>query len=71
MIKVGQRFRFVPHWNVSMHDDAKARKAKTVTGVVTIVNAKHRVFWCEYDHDGTKQVEAFKFQDIGDTVWRA
>lgn len=71
MIEVGQRVQFIPYWDASMHDDAKARKAKTVVGVVTLVNVAHRVFYCEYDHYGVKQVEAFKFQDIGDTVRRA
>lgn len=70
MIEVGQRVQFVPYWDISMHDDAKTKKEKTVTAVVTIVNEKHRVFWCEYGYHGVKQVETFKFQDIGDTVWR-
>lgn len=70
MIEVGERVQFVPYWNVSMLDNAKVKKAKSVVGVVTLVNAKNRVFWCEYDHYGVKQLEAFKFQDIGDTVRR-
>ena len=71
MIEVGQKMRFVPHYDVSEKDGKRAIKAKSVTGVVTMVNAKHRVFWCEYDHYGSKQLEAFKFQDIGDRVRRA
>ncbi len=70
MIEVGQRVQFIPYWDVCHIDDAKTRKAKTVTGVVTMVNYKHRVFYCEYDHYGAKQVEAFKFQDIDDVVRR-
>ena len=70
MIEVGQQVKFIPHWDVSMHDTAKTRKAKTVTGVVTMVNDKHRVFCCEYGHGSTKQVEMFNFHDIGDTVRR-
>lgn len=68
MVKVGQRVRFVPYWNESIHDNAKERKAKTVTGVVTTVNAKHRVFWCEYEYKGVRQIETFNFADIGVTV---
>ena len=71
MIKVGQKMCFIPHWDIVLHDDKKTRKAKTVTGVVTIVNYKHKIFWCEYDHYCSKQVETFKFCDIGDVVWRA
>lgn len=70
MVEVGQRMCFVPHWNMSDKDDKRTKKAKTVTAVVTLVNERNRVFWCEYDHYGTKQVEAFKFQDIGDRVRR-
>lgn len=70
MIEVGQRVQFIPYWDFCRPDDPKTRKAKMVTAVVTIVNEKHCVFWCEYEHCGSKQIETFKFQDIGDTVWR-
>lgn len=68
MVKVGQRVRFVPYWNESYLDNAKTKKAKTVTGVVTIVNYKHCVFWCEYEYKGVRQIETFNFSDIGVTV---
>ena len=70
MIEVGQRVRFIPHWDVSKFDNGKAKKLKTVTAVVTMVNEKHRVFYCQYNIGGVNQVEAFKFCDIGDTVRR-
>jgi hypothetical protein len=71
MIEVGQRVQFVPYWDLSKLDDARTRKAKTVVGVVTEVNVRHRLFYCSYNRNGVKYIESFKFQDIGDTVWRA
>lgn len=68
MVEVGQRVRFVPYCNLGEHDNAKTKKAKTVMGVVTIVNYKHRVFWCEYEYKGVRQIETFNFADIGVTV---
>ena len=68
MVEVGQRVRFVPYWNLGEYDNAKTKKAKSVAGVVTIVNAKHQVFWCEYAYKGVRQIETFKFVDIGDAV---
>lgn len=68
MVEVGQRVRFIPYWNLSEHDNARTKKAKTVTGVVTIVNYKHRVFWCEYEYKGVRQIETFNFADIGVAV---
>lgn len=71
MIEVGQKVRFMPYWAENKHSNSKTKEAKTVTGVVTMVNIKHRFFRCEYDEYGVKQVETFKLQDIGNTVWRA
>ena len=68
MVKVGQRVRFIPFWNTNAFDTEKTKRAKTVTGVVTIVNYKHRVFWCEYEFNGVRQIETFNFSDIGVTV---
>lgn len=68
MVEVGQRVRFVPYWNLGAFDDAKTKKTKSVTGFVTIVNYKHRVFWCEFEYKGVRQIETFNFADIGVTV---
>ena len=70
MVEVGQRMKFIPCWDYSSKDTAQEKKNKIITGVVVKVNAKHLIFFCEYDHYGPKQIESFKFQDIGNTVWR-
>jgi hypothetical protein len=68
LVRVGQRVRFVPYWLVGEFDDEKAKREKSVTGVVTIVNEKHRLFWCECAYKGVKQIETFHFADIGKVV---
>lgn len=69
LVSVGDKMRFVPHWNVSIHDDAKAKREKEVFAEVVMIN-KHGVFWCEYYAHGVKFLESFQLQDIGNTVRR-
>ena len=70
MIKLGEKFNFVPHWNESMHDDEATRRKKTVTGKVIYVNRKHRTFCVKYHCGGMDAKETFQFSDVGQTIFR-
>lgn len=70
MIEVGQTMRFIPHWNKSEHDDAKAKKEKSVIGTVFYVNAAHRNFAVRYSSCGGMMLtETFKFSEIGKDIF--
>lgn len=65
MIELGQKVRFVPHWNKSTVDDRATIRAKTITGKVIYVNHQNSNFTVEYSCGGPAQRETFKFFDIG------
>lgn len=65
MIDIGQKMRFIPHFNINVHDDEEAKRENTVTGKVIYVNRKHKQFTVKYNCGGTMQKETFKFTDIG------
>ena len=65
MIKIGQRVRFIPFWNISEHDDEATKREKTVTGRVIYVNLPHKYFTVEYRRGGSTERESFKFSQLG------
>lgn len=70
MIEVGQKMRFIPHWNKSEHDDEDAKRDKTIVGTVVYVNRDHKQFAVEYSScGGNKQKETFKFSQIGKDIF--
>ena len=70
MIKIGEKFSFVPHWIASPHDNAWDRKIKSVTGTVIYVNREHKNFCVEYHCGGMDAKETFRFTDVGEIIFR-
>lgn len=68
MIEVGTRVKFVPAILATKFDEFYADQTKVATGKVFLVNKEHRVFWIEFKSFGVRQVESFKFFDIGKSV---
>lgn len=68
MISVGAKVRFCPACDIGMNDTPEERAEKKITGTVFYVNRDHSVFWAEYAAGNTRQVESFKFVDIGKAV---
>lgn len=68
MIDIGQKVRFIPHWNESIHDDEATKREKTVTGKVIYVSRQHKQFTVKYPCGGTMQKETFKLSQIGEDV---
>ena len=71
MIDIGQKMRFIPHWNINEHDDEATKREKTVVGTVVYVNRPHRNFAVEYNCGGTMQKETFNFSEIGKNIFKA
>lgn len=69
MIDIGQKMRFIPHFNINEHDDEEAKREKTVTGKVIYVNRQHKQFTVKYNCGGTEQKETFKLSEIGKNVF--
>ena len=69
MIDIGQKMRFIPHYNINEHDDEEAKRKKTVTGKVIYVNRQHKQFTVKFNCGGTMQKETFKFTDIGEEIF--
>ena len=67
MVKVGQRVQCKPY--AGMHTLGAGVADEVVVGVVLYVNKDHRWFTVEYDKDHHFRV-SFKFDDLGDTVWK-
>ena len=67
MIKIGQKVQCKPY--AGMHMLGVGVADEVVVGVVTYVNESHRWFTIEYDNNHHFKV-SFKFEDIGDTVWK-
>lgn len=69
MIDIGQKMRFIPHWNRNEHDDEATKREKTVTGKVIYVDRDHKKFTVKYNsRGGTPMKETFKFSQIGEDI---
>ena len=68
MIGMGMKVRFAPCWVRQEKFNAGERKDANVTGKVIYINWEHRYFVAEYDCQGVKERECFKFSDIGQAV---
>lgn len=69
MIDIGQKMRFIPHWNISENDDEATKRKKMVTGKVIYVNRQHKQFTVKYSHCGVADMkETFKFSQIGTDI---
>ena len=70
MIDIGQKIRFIPHWDKSDHDSEATKREKTVTGNAIYVNRHHMIFTVKYSGRGGEIMkETFKFSDIGNEVF--
>lgn len=69
MINIGQKVRFIPHWDKNIHDPEEVIRMKTVTGKVIYVDRAHRTFTVKYSCGGTVQKETFKLSDIDNEVF--
>lgn len=69
MVKIGQKVQFVPRFCLAEKNNpcGGAKKIK-VQGTVFFVNPKNEFFVAEYDLNGVKLREGFKFVDIGKVV---
>lgn len=67
MIGGGMKVRFTPFYAInSISPEETARQR--ITGTVTLVNWKHRMFTVEYECGDSIQRESFKFSQIGKDV---
>ena len=66
MIGEGTRVRFVPAFKTKCHEFNV--ESDMVNGKIVSVNWEHKTFFVEYYSGGTRQIEAFKFFDIGKSV---
>lgn len=70
MIDIGQKMRFIPHWNEGANDTESAKRAKMITGKVIFVNRQHKQFTVKYSVCGGPQMkETFKFSQIGTDIF--
>lgn len=69
MVKIGQIMRFVPAFCACEYKlKVPPKEAQTVVGEVVFVNPRNQFFVTEYDLNGVKLWEGFKFCDIGKAV---
>lgn len=68
MIAKGQRVRFVPNFNIDKIGKDRLCEMKKVTGTIVYVNEAHSYFTAEYDVQGYKMRESFKFSEYGEAV---
>ena len=68
MIQEGKKVRFVPSINDSKVFTTEERKSLMIPGTVSYINWEHKWFEVVFDCGGTKQLESFKFCDIGSVV---
>ena len=68
MISIGTKVRFCPAHSIGGNDTPQERAAKTVTGRVFLISKRKQVFFCEYIAGGIRQIESFKFSQIGQAV---
>lgn len=67
MIRVGQRVRFDAFREITGFASADCR-GKILDGKVAMVNRPHSWFSVEYDCQGVKMRDSFKFSQIGKDV---
>ena len=68
MIGIDMMARFVPAHLNSITMTLEEKRAATVRGHIVYVNYAHKYFTVEYERDGIKYKESFKFVDCGKTV---
>lgn len=68
MVKVGQKVRYVPRFLEEEKYSPNGQKPVPVIGTVIFANPDNEFFLTEYDMNGTKLREGFKFSDIGRAV---
>lgn len=69
MIDIGQKMRFIPHWDKGGNDTPEEKREKTVTGKVIYVDRAHRKFTVKYPCGGTELKETLKLTDIGKEIF--
>ena len=69
MICVDMMARFVPSFMPSGKLEPEEHKARLVRGTIVYVNYAHKYFTVEWEKDGVKYLESFKFVDCGKTVY--
>ena len=68
MMGVGMSVRFVPSFDESQKMTAAERRAATISATIVYINWEQKYFTAEWESEGAKCRESFKFGDIGKQV---
>jgi hypothetical protein len=68
MIGQGMKVRFTPFFSVNAIDTKEEAARRMITGTIAYINWANKCFWIAFACGGTKQMECFKFSQIGKDV---